>query len=111
MHHHTVKKNPNGSYTLVRDGNDCRCPKSMVVVPVQLAMGQQALQPTQMGCSTLCPFASIAASKLFKDVEGTDGRQEAGEGLIYIIECEGQKKTIELQEPAEEKKQSPLIKM
>ncbi len=110
MHYHTVKKNPNNSYTLQRDGNDCRCPKSTVVIPVQNAMGH-GLQPTQMGCSTLCPFASIAATKLFKDVEGTGGREEAGEGLVYVIECEGQRKQIELQEPKQEEKKSNLIKV
>lgn len=58
-------------------------------------------QPTQMACSTHCPFAMIEHKKFFKDGEnGT--RLPDGEGLVYIIRCEGQNLEFRLEEPKED---------
>jgi hypothetical protein len=90
-HLYEVNENINGAYSLVRDGNVCRCPKSSMLIPqVNGLSGQIVPCPTQMSCSTLCPFASF-----------TDETRE------YLVSCEGKEKVFviaKVNKPKEEKK-------
>jgi len=103
MHTYEANQNTNGCYSLVRDGNVCRCPKSTVELPqINNVTNQMTVMPTQMTCCTLCPFAEL------REVPGTQEPKK----IEYITSCEGRDKTFEIEKinkPAGEKKMASVL--
>lgn len=111
MHIYTIIQNQIGTYSLQKDNVSCLCPKSMVVLPITNMAGQ-GLQPTQMACSTICPFANLQARPIKQEQEVEILEGEEPKQLFYVIDCEGRTKEFELSETIEAKPQhSKLIKV
>lgn len=103
-HKHIAKQFENGVFCLERDGILCQCPKAMVALPQQNAMGGMQFSAARIECSTLCPFASIDKRPAFNIAENGGSTQSEGTKSYYVIECEGRKKEIELDNVVEYKK-------
>lgn len=99
MHKHTVKQSgPNGPFELKRDGYDCRCPKTAVLVPVQTQTGGVVPQPSQFNCSTACPLASVIT-----------GSKDGEVRVYYITECTGRTLEYDLPDGIELYEKKPTI--
>ena len=113
MHEYSVKKQENDTYTLNKDGNISLCPMNLVTIPVQGKMGQVGLMPTQMPCSTICPFANIEKVKNFKEQEtgGSIIDEKQPEKYQYVISCAARERRIDLPglEPAQPKPKLTVI--
>jgi hypothetical protein len=109
MHEYIARRQPNKSCMLVKDGNVCLCPKTTVALPHQVAMTHQVgLIPTQMPCTTNCPFAEVL--EVDNAIEQENGGSTIdGKKLQYVIQCEGREKRIDLKsiEEQEEKQKEP----
>lgn len=114
MHEYSVKQQENKTYCLHKDGNICLCPMNLVTVPVQGKMvGQVGLMPTQMPCSTICPFANIEKVKNFQEQEngGSIVNEKQPEKYQYVISCAARERRIDLPnlEPAQPKPKMTVI--
>lgn len=111
MHKYVATEQANGAFSLIRDGYPCQCPKNLILLPIQSQMSGQVtgMQPTQFPCNTQCPFASIESKNKTTPGEGMTV-VDHGEKDYYVIECEGGKKEIELDELKRSGKQNGLVK-
>lgn len=70
-HTYTVEQDPsNNSFTLVKDGTQCFCPK---IAPILIPGSLGTVSMSRMSCNTCCPFANI---------------YDTGAETIYKITCE-----------------------
>jgi len=88
MHTHTARQEANKSFSLLRDGNDCQCPKIVFPMPQQQGhLGPTVMVPIRLTCSTVCPFAQLI-----------DLGDRGIKVKKYVISCEGQNQEIILSE-------------
>lgn len=106
---HIAKQSKNGVFVLERDGMSCQCPKAMIALPQQNAVGGMQFFPARMECSTLCPLASIKEKQLFDEAENGGSIPTDETIAYYVIECEGRTKEIKLDDLVKYKEPTGLI--
>lgn len=87
---YTVKKTPDGSYDLYKNGTVCRCPRVPPIMMRNEMSGQPV--PAFFCCSSACALAEV---------------EETETTLTYKIMCGSETKVIELQALETPNEQAP----